>query len=89
MAVKKSQQSLKDWTKERWRTKSGKKSSETGERYLPSAAIKMLSSAKYAVGTRRKRKATAQGKQKAKYTEAERKAFIRATGKKYKPKKKK
>tara|TARA_R110002020_G_scaffold101331_2_gene238763 strand:+ start:5168 stop:5437 length:270 start_codon:yes stop_codon:yes gene_type:complete len=89
MAVKKSQQSLKDWTKERWRTKSGKKSSETGERYLPSAAIKMLSSAKYAAGTRRKRKATAQGKQKAKYTEAERKAFIRATGKKYKPKKKK
>ena len=89
MALKKSQKSLKDWTKQKWRTKSGKKSSETGERYLPERAIKMLSSAKYAAGTRRKRKATAAGKQNAKYTEAERKAFIRATGRKYKPKKKK
>ena len=89
MALKKSQESLKAWTKQKWRTKSGKKSSETGERYLPERAIKMLSSAKYAAGTRRKRKATAEGKQNAKYTEAERKAFIRATGRKYKPKKKK
>ena len=40
MALKKSQQSLKSWTKQKWRTKSGKKSSETGERYLPEKAIK-------------------------------------------------
>lgn len=33
--------SLKDWGKQKWRTKSGKKSSVTGERYLPSAAIKI------------------------------------------------
>ena len=29
MAIKKSQQSLKNWTKQKWRTKSGKKSSKT------------------------------------------------------------
>ena len=33
--MKPSQKSLKKWTKQKWRTKSGKKSSETGERYLP------------------------------------------------------
>ena len=43
MALKKSQRSLKAWGKQKWRTKSGKKSSVTGERYLPSAAIKSLS----------------------------------------------
>ena len=82
MPLKKSQRSLKNWTKQKWRTKSGKKSSETGERYLPEAAIKSLSSAQYAAGTKRKRKATASGKQRAKYTKAERSAFLRATRKK-------
>ena len=82
MPLKKSQQSLKNWTKQKWRTKSGKKSSETGERYLPEAAIKSLSSAEYAAGTKNKRKATASGKQSAKYTKAERAAFLRATRKK-------
>ncbi len=38
--LKKSQRSLRQWTKQKWRTKSGKKSSETGERYLPEKAIK-------------------------------------------------
>jgi hypothetical protein len=46
--VKKPQQSLKAWTAQKWRTKSGKKSSETGERYLPESAIKALSPAEYA-----------------------------------------
>ena len=82
MPLKKSQQSLKRWTKQKWRTKSGKKSAETGERYLPEAAIKSLSSAEYAAGTKNKRKATASGKQRAKYTKAERAAFLRATRKK-------
>lgn len=81
MSLKKSQQSLKKWTDQKWRTRSGKPSAKTGERYLPHKAIKMLSSAKYAAGTRRKRKATAEGKQRAKYTKAERSAFLRATGK--------
>ena len=37
MPRKKSQQSLVSWTKQKWRTKSGKPSAKTGERYLPSA----------------------------------------------------
>ena len=66
MALKKSQRSLKAWTKQKWRTKSGKKSSETGERYLPSAAIKALSSAEYAATTKNKREDTKKGKQHSK-----------------------
>ena len=63
MALKKSQQSLKNWTKQKWRTKSGKKSSETGESYLPTAAIKALSPQEYAATTRAKREGTRAGKQ--------------------------
>lgn len=63
MALAKSQRSLKKWTKQKWRTKSGKKSSETGERYLPEAAINALSSAEYAATTRAKRKGKKAGKQ--------------------------
>jgi|TARA_Y100000114_G_scaffold59384_1_gene54354 hypothetical protein len=66
MALKKSQRSLKAWGKQKWRTKSGKKSSVTGERYLPSAAIKSLSAAEYAATTRAKRKAKKAGKQVSK-----------------------
>tara|TARA_R100000697_G_C5428550_1_gene192243 strand:- start:174 stop:407 length:234 start_codon:yes stop_codon:yes gene_type:complete len=61
--VRAPQQSLKNWGKQKWRTKSGKKSSETGERYLPEAAIKSLTPAEYAATTRAKRKAKRQGKQ--------------------------
>jgi len=63
MAVAKSQQSLKSWTKQKWRTKSGKPSAKTGERYLPEKAIKSLTSAEYAATTRAKREGTRQGKQ--------------------------
>ena len=63
MALKKSQKSLKDWTKQKWRTKSGKPSAKTGERYLPDKAIKSLSSSEYAATTRAKRKGTKAGKQ--------------------------
>ncbi len=63
MALKPSQQSLKDWGNQKWRTKSGKRSSDTGERYLPSAAIKSLSSAEYAATTLAKRKGKKAGKQ--------------------------
>ena len=54
MALKKSQRSLKKWTDQKWRTKSGKKSSKTGERYLPSAAIAALSPQEYAATSRKK-----------------------------------
>ena len=63
MALKKSQRSLKAWSKQKWRTKSGKPSSKTGERYLPEAAIKALSPKEYAATTRAKRKGTKAGKQ--------------------------
>ncbi len=61
--LKKSQKSLKQWSEQKWRTKSGKKSSVTGERYLPEKAIKALSSAEYAATTKAKRKGTKKGKQ--------------------------
>ena len=61
--MKAPQKSLKDWTEQKWTTKSGKKSSDTGERYLPSAAIKSLSPAEYAATSRAKRAGKAAGKQ--------------------------
>ena len=59
----KSQQSLKSWGEQKWTTKSGKKSSETGERYLPEKAIKALSPQEYAATTKAKRAGKAKGKQ--------------------------
>ena len=63
MALKAPQQSLKAWGDQKWTTKSGKKSSETGERYLPKKAIESLSPAEYAATTKAKRKGKAAGKQ--------------------------
>ena len=61
--MKATQKSLADWGKQNWRTKSGKPSSETGERYLPEKAIKSLSAQEYAATTRAKREGTKAGKQ--------------------------
>ena len=62
--MKAPQKSLLNWGKQKWRTKSsGKKSSETGERYLPAKAIAALSDAEYAATTRAKRAGKAKGKQ--------------------------
>lgn len=63
MTLKKPQKSLKKWTKQKWRTKSGKPSGQTGERYLPERAIKSLSSKEYAATTKKKRADTKKGKQ--------------------------
>lgn len=67
MSLKKTQQSLKDWTAQKWRTKSGKPSTQgpgaTGERYLPEKAIKALSANEYAATTKAKREGTKAGKQ--------------------------
>lgn len=67
MALKKSQKSLKKWTKEKWGTKSGKPSTQgpkaTGERYLPKKARDALSSKEYAATSAKKRKDTKAGKQ--------------------------
>ena len=63
----KSQKSLKSWTKQDWRTKSGKPSTQgpkaTGERYLPASAIKAMDSKSYAASSAKKREDTAKGKQ--------------------------
>tara|TARA_Y100000816_G_C26006598_1_gene526113 strand:- start:729 stop:968 length:240 start_codon:yes stop_codon:yes gene_type:complete len=61
--LKATQRSLLNWGKQKWRTKSGKKSSETGERYLPSKAIAALTDAEYRATTRAKREGKAKGKQ--------------------------
>jgi len=63
MSLRASQKSLKDWTEQKWQTKSGKPSSKTGERYLPAAAIKALSASEYAATTKAKREGKAKGKQ--------------------------
>lgn len=64
--------SLSKWTKQKWRTASGKKSSETGEAYAPSKTISKLKSTakgrkKLAAANRKKRAATKAGKQYAKH----------------------
>ena len=61
--VKAPQQSLKNWGDQKWRTKSGKPSSKTGERYLPEAAIKSLTPSEYAATTKAKRAGKSAGKQ--------------------------
>lgn len=70
MPRKAPQKSLSRWTKQKWRTKSGKPSTQgpkaTGERYLPESAIKSLSASEYAATTRAKRKGTKAGKQHVK-----------------------
>ena len=67
MALAPSQQSLRSWTRQKWRTKSGKPSTQgkeaTGERYLPAAAISALSDEEYRRTSRKKRAAIRKGKQ--------------------------
>lgn len=77
MALKKSQKSLRRWTKQKWGTKSGKPSKKTGERYLPQRLLKAMSASEYAYETRKKRKATKAGKQRAKYSAKTRKRMRR------------
>ena len=64
--MKKSQRSLKAWTDQKWRTKSGNPSLKTGERYLPEKAIKAISDEEYRRTTRAKRAAMRKGKQVSK-----------------------
>ena len=72
MAKTATQKSLDKWTKQKWTTASGKKSSETGEVYAPKSQIKRLKSTpkgrrKLAAANRKKRQATAKGKQHARH----------------------
>lgn len=55
--------SLVRWGAQKWRTKSGRPSSVTGERYLPEEAIRHLSSREYSRTSRSKRRSMSRGKQ--------------------------
>ena len=70
MSLKESQRSLRKWTEQKWRTKSGEPSSKTGERYLPEKAIKALSSSEYEATTKAKREGTKRGRQFVKQPKA-------------------
>jgi hypothetical protein len=54
---------LHQWTREEWDTKSGRKSGESGERYLPRKAREALSKEEYDRTTAKKRADTGKGKQ--------------------------
>lgn len=60
---KQADNSLTEWTKEDWGTKSGKPSTKTGERYLSRKARDRLSAEEYARTTRKKRADTRKGRQ--------------------------
>jgi hypothetical protein len=62
MALAKSQQSLKKWTAQKWKTSDGKPS-KGKKRYLPSAAWSALSPAEKAATNRAKAKGNSKGKQ--------------------------
>jgi hypothetical protein len=65
--MKAPQKSLKRWTKQKWRTSSGKPSVQgpkaTGGRYLPDAEWKKLSASEKAATNRKKKADTRKGKQ--------------------------
>ncbi len=65
----KAAKSLDTWTKQKWRTKSGKPSLKTGERYFPEKVIKSMDSDQYAYETRKKRASLKKGEQFADWSE--------------------
>ena len=77
MKLKKSQKSLRDWTKQDWRTGSGKKSSETGEAYFPAGAVKALKKAGLYDDAVRVKKAASKAGKNAAYPERIRKIVRR------------
>ena len=62
MAIAKSQKSLKDWGKQKWRTSSGKPS-KGKRRYLPDAAWKSLSASEKAATNKAKAAGNKKGQQ--------------------------
>ena len=73
-----SQKNLSNWSKQDWRTASGRKSSVTGEPYFPAKAVEALKKkGLYAKARRQKRAATKAGKQNARYSDDIRKVVKR------------
>ena len=80
MALKKSQRSLKKWTKEDWGYISkgdSKKPRRKRGRYLPKSVRKSLTKSQRAYENRKKRKASAKGKQRASYSKSVRRKVAR------------
>ena len=76
MALKKSQKSLKKWTSQKWDyvSKGDKKKPKSKRgRYLPKSVRDSLTPSQKAYENRKKRAATKQGKQRAKYSRKVRK----------------
>lgn len=82
MSLTKQQKSLKKWTDQKWRTKSGRPSMQgplaSGERYMPASAVKSLTPAEHAATTKKKREGTAKGKQFVANTKAAKKKIKKA-----------
>ena len=79
----KSQDNLSKWSKQKWGTASGRKSSVTGEPYFPAKAVAALKKKDlYSKAKQQKAKATRAGKQNARYSDDIRKvvAQYRAEG---------
>ena len=73
MALKKSQRSLRQWTREKWDyvSKSDKKKPRSKRgRYLPKSVRASLTPAQKAYENRKKRRATKAGKQRASYSKS-------------------
>lgn len=72
------QDDLEDWSDQKWKTSSGKKSSKTGEPYFPAKAVEALKKkGLYAKAKRQKAKATKEGKQNARYSDDIRKVVAK------------
>lgn len=73
MALKKPQQSLKKWTSQKWdyvSEKDKRKPKNKRGRYLPESVRKSLSPGQKSSTNRAKRKASASGRRKAKYSKS-------------------
>ena len=82
MSLTAAQKSLKAWTKQKWRTRSGRPSVQgplaRGERYMPTKAVESLTAAEHAATTKKKREALRKGKQFVSNTEAAKKKIKKA-----------
>jgi len=82
MSLTAAQKSLKKWTKQNWRTRSGRPSIQgplaRGERYMPASAVKSLTAAEHAATTKKKREAIKKGQQFVANTEAAKKKITKA-----------
>ena len=81
MALKKSQRSLKKWTKQEWGYVSkgdAKKPRRKRGRYLPASVRKGMTASQKAYENRKKRAASRKGKQRAKYSKRTRSRVRRA-----------